>query len=57
MSLASRPRARRSFGGRLLAGLSHTAKLAGAAHAIYQTGRALYQIGQAVAPVVAGALL
>ncbi len=50
-------RQRQSFGGKLLTGLGHAAKFAGAAHTVYQVGRTAYGVAATVAPYVAAALL
>ena len=42
-----------SFGGKVLSGVQTAAKYAGIAKTVYDTGRTLYQLGQAAAPIVA----
>ena len=44
------------FGGKVLGGLETAAKVAGTAKLVYDTGRTLYQLGQAAAPIVAALL-
>ncbi len=55
--MRGRPRQQQSFGGKLLTGLGHAAKFAGAAHSAYHIAKAGYHVAAAAAPYVAAALL
>ena len=47
------PPRQQSFGAKVVGGIQTAAKYAGIAKTVYDTGRTLYQIGQAAAPIVA----
>ncbi len=56
MAMHGRPRHAHTFGNRLLAGLGHAAKWAGAAHTAWQVGKGLYTAAQTLAPLAAALL-